>query len=105
MKMQDAPKDGTRILALCVVKHYSRQRGWEEVGHVVQEIWWTTFDEHIKSRWHVWCGTPETQSTDTPMPITWLPIPTELTWQGAQQELVSAMAPIQERAEHEGWDD
>lgn len=76
--MNTAPKDGTRILAVCNEWHFSNARDWHIAGVVIKEIWWKQFSKHEPARWCLWCGTEKTQSTDHVDPIRWMPIPTEL---------------------------
>lgn len=83
MNMNDAPKDGTRVLLKCKSMHYHHGRNaYIHDGYHILEARWVEYDEENdwgdQSRWEEWCGNEQTSSTNHPMPVAWYPIPDEL---------------------------
>lgn len=71
--MDNAPKDGTRILVKCHVYFYGRRTGRQErSGTRIVECWFT------HGAWQKWCGSQDRLSTEYINPISWCPVPEEL---------------------------
>lgn len=75
--MDDAPRDGTRIIALCYITLY-RGGDHERCGTVIEEIYWGDFPNSPYPRWMSWRGNRRIRSTAIVEPIVWFETPKEL---------------------------
>lgn len=86
--MEDAPRDGSRVLLKYHVYHYKRGRGkvgfaggqWERDGEKWEEVRWISDKKATGSdpHWEPWRGNPRTRSTRHVLDedaIGWLPRP------------------------------
>jgi len=67
--IEDAPMDGTRIIAECESWQYRQGLGIVHVGFEWKEICCH------RGVWREWCGTEDTQSTEICRPLRWIPCP------------------------------
>lgn len=63
--IEQAPKDGSRILLLYHVKHYIRGE-WQRDGTKWEECRWVSKERYTGSKphWQPWCGNVRTETTN-----------------------------------------
>lgn len=68
--MEDAPKDGTRILVLSeITEALPNSFKTKVIGSKWVEAW------YYENRWALWCGAPDRRCTEFLQPIGWMPLP------------------------------
>jgi hypothetical protein len=77
LKMQDAPKDGTRILLLYrPLKFNFRFKEFLPEGKKWEECWWCKKEQSTEAHWQPWEGSYKSRSTKHILnAIGWLPLP------------------------------
>lgn len=76
MDMDTAPLDGTRVLLKTKAMYYnSLASGYEQQGTRIIE----GFYDPVRGEWRPWLGSAHLHSTNDIIPLSWAPVPEELS--------------------------